>query len=132
MIMELTKIVAIGIIGVIAAITVKTYRAELGICVAIATGIVILWNIIPELNTAFSELSDMCEESGIPKGYFSLIIKVTGIAYITQFSSELAKDAGEGAIAKKLEFAGKVSVLCLIMPVVKNLLDIITNTLMSF
>lgn len=130
--MELTKIVGIGIIGVIAAITVKTYRAELGMCIALATGSVILWNVLPDISRVFSELSDMCEDSGVPQGYFSLIIKVTGVAYITQFSAELAKDAGERAIAKKLEFAGKVSVLCLIMPVVKNLLDIITNTLMSF
>ena len=77
-------------------------------------------------------LSGICQQQEITKAYFKIVIKVIGIAYITQFSVELARDAGEGAIAKKLEFAGKVSVLCIIMPTVIDLLEVITSTLMSF
>lgn len=130
--MEISKIIGIGIIGTILAVTVKSYRAELSICIAIATGIVIFMAALPQLEEAFSVIGEICEQSEITAEYFKVIIKVIGIAYITQFSAELAKDAGEGAIAKKLEFAGKVSVLCVMAPVVKNLLDVITSTLMSF
>ena len=47
-------------------------------------------------------------------------------------ASETAKDSGEGAIATKLQFAGKTSVLVVMMPVIRNLITVITNTLMSF
>lgn len=130
--MEISKIVGIGIIGTILAVTVKSYRAELGICVAIATGTVIFFAALPQLEEAFAVIEEICEQSEATVEYFKVIIKVIGIAYITQFAAELARDAGEGAVAKKLEFAGKASVLCVIAPVVKNLLDVITSTLMSF
>lgn len=130
--MEITKIIGIGIIGTIAAVTVKNYRSDLGVIIAFATGAVILWNILPRLQDTIFLLSEICRQQEITEAYFEIIIKVIGIAYITQFSAELAKDAGEGAIAKKVEFAGKVSVLCVMMPTIKDLLDIITSTLMSF
>ena len=130
--MEITRIIGIGIIGTIAAVTIKNYRAELGICIAILTGALILWNVLPMLQDTISVLSDICKRSEVTEEYFKVIIKVIAIAYITQFSAEHAKDAGEGAVAKKLEVAGKVSVLWVMMPTIKNLLDVITSTLMSF
>ena len=130
--MEITKIIGIGIIGTIAAVCVKNYRKEMGIVISLATGAVILWNVVPQVRDAIDLMSEICRHQEITAAYFGLIIKIIGIAYLTQFCSELAKDAGEGAIAKKVEFAGKVSVLCLMMPTIKDLLDIITNTLMSF
>ena len=130
--MEITKIIAIGIIGTIATITVKNHRMELGVCIALLCGAMIFLGSLPQLESVISMLSDICRESGVTASYFGIIIKVIGIAYVTQFASEIARDSGEGAIAKKLEFAGKVGVLYVMMPTVKNLLDVITSTLMSF
>lgn len=130
--MEITKIIGVGIIGTFFAITVRSYRTELGMGVSAAAGIVIFAMVIPQLGEAIKKLSELCEESGIDIEYFKVIIKIIGIAYITQFGAELAKDAGEGAVAKKIEFAGKVSVITIMLPIVENLLDVIISTLMSF
>lgn len=130
--MEITKIIGVGIIGTFFAITVRSYRKELGMGVSAAAGIVIFAMVIPQLGEAIRKLSALCEESGIDIEYFKVIIKIIGIAYITQFGAELAKDAGEGAVAKKIEFAGKVSVITIMLPIVENLLDVIISTLMSF
>ena len=130
--MEITKIIGVGIIGTFFAITVRSYRTELGMGVSAAAGIVIFAMVIPQLGEAIRKISSLCEESGIDIEYFKVIIKIIGIAYITQFGAELAKDAGEGAVAKKIEFAGKVSVITIMLPIVENLLDVIISTLMSF
>ena len=74
----------------------------------------------------------MCETSGVDTEFFKVAMKVIAIAYVTEFASEVAKDSGENAIAKKLEFAGKTAVLTCMMPVIKNLTQVIMNTLMSF
>ena len=110
----------------------RNYRPELGICTALATGIAILAMIIPYLESAIGDIYSLCEKSEINIEYIKIVIKIIGIAYVTQFAAELAKDAGEGAAAKKIEFAGKVFMLALMMPVVKNLLNIIINTLSVF
>ena len=130
--MEITKIIGIGIIGTILSVTVRNYRPELGIGIAAATGIAIFAQVVPQLKNVLDELSMLCENTGVNPEYFKITTKIIGIAYITQYSGELAKDAGEGAIAKKIEFAGKISVVFLMMPVVKNLLSTIIDTLMAF
>lgn len=130
--MEITAVIGIGIIGTILSVTLKGCRPELAVCAACATGLAVLFMIIPQLSEVMSEISALCESSAVNMSYFKTIFKIIGTAYLSQFASELAKDAGEGAIAKKLEFAGKISVLAMMLPIIKNLLDIILNTLTEF
>lgn len=130
--MEIHTIIGIGIVGTILAVTVKNYRPELGICVALITGIGIFFWAASGLGNVFTELYAVCEATGVDISFFKGAIKMIAIAYVTQFAAEIAKDAGERAISKKIEFAGKVSVLGAMVPIIKNLLSVIVNTLMSF
>ncbi len=130
--METARIIGIGIIGTILCVMLKDYRPELSVCVAILTGIAVIWQTVPTAYTVINEIYELFDDSKINASYFKMITKIIGIAYITQFSSEIAKDAGFGAIAKKLEFAGKISVIFIMLPAVRELIDIIINTLSGF
>ena len=130
--MDLTAIIGIGIVGALLAVTVKSYRPELALCISVATGILIFLSSCKGLGDVIFAMEEMCENSGVDTGFFKVAMKVIAIAYVTEFASELAKDAGENAIAKKLEFAGKTTVLVVMMPVIKSLTSVIMNTLMSF
>ncbi len=130
--MEISRIIGVGIIGAFLAVTVKNYRPELGMGVAAITGVVIFVMLLPELSRVLENIYSLTASSKVSLEYVKTVIKIIGIAYITQFASELAKDAGEGAISKKIEFAGKISVLALMMPIVEGLLDAVINALMSF
>lgn len=127
--MEITSIIGIGLIGTILSITLKNYRPELALCSAAATGMAILFSVLPILDGIIADISELCAASQISTEFFKVIIKIIGIAYLTQFAAELAKDSGEGAIAKKIELAGKIFILAMIMPIIKNLLGVILNTL---
>lgn len=130
--MDFATIMGIGIIGAILAVTVKNYRPELALCVSLATGILIFLSSADELGSVIYDMQKMCETSGVDTTFFKASIKVIAISYVTEFASETAKDSGEGAIATKLQFAGKTSVLVVMMPVINNLITVIINTLMSF
>lgn len=130
--MDIITTVGIGIIGTLLAITVKNYRPEISVCISLATGILIFLSALSGFGDVISKTREIWENSGVDAEFFEIAIKVIATAYITQFASETAKDAGEGAIAKKLEFAGKTAALVIMMPIIGNLLNVITNTLMSF
>ncbi len=130
--MDIAAIIGIGIVGALLAVTVKSYRPELALCISIATGILIFLASSEGLREVMYQMQEMCENSGVDTEFFKVAMKVIAIAYVTEFASETAKDSGEGAIAKKLEFAGKTAVLVVMMPVIKNLTQVIMNTLMSF
>ena len=61
--------------------------------------------------------------------YFSLLIKITGIAYLSEFATNICKDSGETAIASKVELAGRVIIIAMSVPILGALIDTITNIL---
>jgi stage III sporulation protein AD len=60
---------------------------------------------------------------GMP--YVSVAVKVIGVAYMAELGASVCTDAGESAIAAKIELAGRVMLLVLAMPVLMDLLNII-------
>lgn len=126
--MNITAIVGVGIIGAILAIAVKNVKPELGIGVSIITGIAILSLVLPEVAGILQEIKLLSESSGVDFSYFEPVIKIIGICYITQFSAEIIKDAGECAISKKVELAGKIAILIMLLPILRRLILVIISS----
>ena len=61
--------------------------------------------------------------------FFPVMIKVLAVAYITDLTAQLCKDAGEGAIGSKVELAGKVIIFAVSMPVLTAILEMISSLL---
>lgn len=63
--------------------------------------------------------------------YVETILKIIGIAYIVEFASQITKDAGQGAIASKIEMAGKIIILAMAVPIVTTLIEMILKMIPS-
>lgn len=127
--MNIFAIISLGLIGAVLAITIKATRPEMAILVTLATGIGITFVVAKDLANVFNAICDIINKSGVNSEYFEIAIKASLIAYITQFASEMCKDAGEGAIAVKIEFAGKLSILILSFPIISAFLNSISELL---
>lgn len=127
--MNITAILGVGIVGAILTVTVKNIRPELGLLTGISTGCVIFMLVLPHISGVLDEVKGLTEKSGVDFAYFEPVVKIIAVAYITQFASEAIKDSGENAIAKKVEFGGKIMILLMIMPILKNLVSAIFTTL---
>ena len=129
--MEIFKITAVALVGMILAITVKNIRPEIAVLVSLATGVYIFFYCVGGLQEVFSSLYKIIKKAGVDTRYIEISIKACVIAYITQFSAELCRDSRENAIALKLELAGKISILLISMPVISAFLDAVGNLLDS-
>ena len=56
-------------------------------------------------------------------------MKILAIAYLASFASEICKDAGASTIGSKVEFAGKIMILSLAIPILMAVLDSILKIL---
>ena len=130
--MDIFKIALIGVIGTFLSMTVRSYKAELGVLTALTTAFLLLFYTVPALNDVVSEIKSLAENASINSIYIKSVIKIIGIAYITQFSAELARDANETLLSKKLELAGKIGIIALMMPIISSLLTAILDTLADF
>jgi len=127
--MDIFAITAIACIGTVFAVLLKGTKPELAIGISIVTCCIIIFFSVDGIKSVFSDFEEIIEYSGVDAKYFFIVIKIIGIAYLTQFASELCRDSGQNAIAVKLELAGKICVLVLTMPIIKSFLEIVINIL---
>lgn len=125
--MDIMKIVGIGLIATILAVILREQKPEIAIQVSIVTGLIIFVFVITKLNSVVEVLKYFASKTNIDLLYFTTILKVIAIAYITEFGAQVCKDAGESSIASKIEFGGKVLIMIMAIPILAALMDVITK-----
>lgn len=109
--MDIFKIIGVGFINLIIAVILKEYRKEYVIYVSIIAGAIILGMSMEKLNEIIELLTSLGQKAGTNSYFILLLIKITGIAILTEFSVSICKDAGETAIASKIDFGGKIIII---------------------
>ena len=123
------KVAALGLVTVLLAIQFKSGKTEYGIYIAFAGCLILFLYGIHKLELILSSLGTLQNYIAISDTYIFILLKIIGITYIAEFSSDLCKDAGYGAIAGQIEFVGKLSILTISMPVLISLLESIQSFL---
>lgn len=126
---EIIKIVGIGLIALVIAIILKQYRPEYAIYVSIVAGILILVFTMGKITGIINLLKSISDKTYINKQFLSILLKITGIAIITEFAVSICTDAGEKAIASKIEIGSKVIIIAMSIPIISSLLELIIEIL---
>lgn len=123
--MDILRLVGFGLAVVFLIILVgeqnKTYA---GLIRLLASAIFLLC-IIPEFEKVMDMIKLLSDHIQINDTYMMIVLKVIGIAYIAEFGYQLCKDAGEEAVANKIQLAGKVMILVLASPIAVVLIEMI-------
>ena len=61
--------------------------------------------------------------------FIKILLKMTGIAILTEYAVSLCKDSGESAIATKIDLGGKIILISLSIPVISSTLETLTQLL---
>jgi len=123
------KIIGIALIALIIIILIKQYRPEFAIYISLLTGVLILLLVIDQLGEIISLLQSLATKASINSTFLSLLIKITGIAFLAEFAVSVCKDAEEGAIASKIEIGSKIIIIAMSIPIISSLLEIILKIL---
>jgi stage III sporulation protein AD len=117
---NLFQAAACGIIAALLSIVLKQYKPEYAMAVRLGAGIIIFVLLLTPVKDAIAQIGGLAAEAGLSGGYSALLLKSLGLCIITQFSADVCRDAGEGALAGKIELAGKVTVLAMALPLIGN------------
>jgi stage III sporulation protein AD len=121
--MEILQVVGVGFIGTVLAVFVKERNKEAAILISLVTGVIIFLFALSKVEAVIEVLWKLASSANINLFYLTTILKIIGIAYIAEFGSQICKDAGEGSIAAKIEFAAKVLVMVLALPIIVAVLE---------
>lgn len=123
------KIAILGITGILTALLVKEVKPQFAVYISMCTCLLIFFYAVNKLSVVADMIQRMQSYVDLEEGYLTILLKIVGITYVADFSSNLCKDAGYSAIAGQIEFFGKISILALSTPVFMALLDTINEFL---
>ncbi len=123
--MEIVQVVALGLIAAVFALFLKETKPELAVFLSITVGVIIFLSLLKHIARVLHILQEITVRANINILYLDILLKIIGIAYISEFGAQICRDAGEGATASKIEFAGKILILVLAVPLVVVVLETI-------
>ena len=126
--MNVVEICGIAVIGLTAVIVLRGVRAEYAVIAGVSTGLILLAGSVLELSSVIDTIQDMTERTGFSL-YSTVILKSLGIGILAQTTADVCRDNGEAALASKVEFAAKIIILLLALPILKALLELIADFL---
>ena len=123
------KIIGVGLISLIIIIIVRQYKPEFTLYVSLLAGALILIFIMDKIGGIVDLLTSLANKTAINNQFLLLLIKITGIAFLTEFAVSLCKDSGENAIANKVDMGGKVIIVSMSIPIISSLLETVIEIL---
>ncbi len=127
--MDIVKVIGVGLIALIIIIILKQYKPEFAIYVSIVAGIIILVMLVDKLASIVNLLSNLTNKTGAGSTFLKILLKITGIAILTEFAVSICRDSGETAIASKIDLGGKIIIISISIPIITALLELIVNIL---
>lgn len=120
---ELIKIAILGILGVMVALQFRATRPEYGIYMGLVISILIFTYAVRQFSAVLGQFTLIRQFLGSSQNYLSILLKITGVTYICEFSAGICKDAGYGAVAEQIEILGKLSVMFAGLPVLLAVME---------
>ena len=105
--MDIIKIIGVGLIALIIIIIIRQYKPEFTLYVSLLAGAIILVFLMDKITGIIDLLTSLSNKAGVNNEFLTLLIKITGIAFLTEFAVSICKDTGENAIANKVDMEEK-------------------------
>ena len=74
-------------------------------------------------------MKNLSEKTAVNREFLIVLLKATGIAILAEYITSVCKDAGESAIATKVDWGGKIIIISISIPIITSLLELIVGIL---
>lgn len=126
---ELMKVAFLGVAGVLLALQFRESKPEYATYIGLSIGIIIFCFCLRQAENVTAQFARIKGYLNGSDGYLSILLKVIGIAYICEFSSDICRDAGYQAVAGQIEILGKLTVMFAGLPILFAVIEQIQSFL---
>ncbi|MEM5767977.1 MAG: stage III sporulation protein AD, partial [Bacillota bacterium] len=127
--MEIMQIIGLGIVVTILILVIRQQRPEFALLLSLGLSVMIFLLVAGKISLILDLFNDLANRANVNQLYLNTVLKIIGIAYISEFGAQICRDAGESAVAGKIELAGKILILVLAVPIIAVVLDTIAKLL---
>ncbi|WNB93581.1 stage III sporulation protein AD [Bacillus sp. NEB1478] len=121
--LEIIQIVGFGLVAAFLALVLKEQKANFAFLITLVVGVGIFLFLIDKIGQVLSMLERIALNANVNMMYVETLLKIIGIAYIAEFGAQITRDAGQGAIASKIELGGKILILVMAIPILTVIIE---------
>ncbi|MDH7479476.1 MAG: stage III sporulation protein AD, partial [Syntrophomonadaceae bacterium] len=104
-------------------VIIKQQRPEMAMQLSLAFSAFVLMLVLGKIAGVIEVLKELTQRANVNQFYLTTVLKIIGIAYIAEFGAQVCRDAGESAVASKLEFSAKVLIVVLAVPILVAIIE---------
>ncbi|MBE6719885.1 MAG: hypothetical protein E7571_04395 [Ruminococcaceae bacterium] len=119
------KIVGLSFSVLLCTVLIKDKNRSIAVLLSLAGGVMLFLAAAGELKTVVDSIKEFSSSSETSDAFIKLMLKALGITLITQFVSDVCRDNGENALASGTEFAAKLAVVAMLLPLFETVLGIV-------
>ncbi len=121
--MEIWTLAGFGLVGTVLCLLIRHYRPELGMILSVCCGILIFTAALLNLTPVLDKIEEYIRKASLEQANFAVLLKSLGICYIASIAGDSCRDAGQTAIAGKIELAAKIAIVVLALPLFDQVLS---------
>lgn len=127
--MNILSICGFSIVLLVILSALKKQSKAFYLVLVAVSGIIFIVYILRGALPLFEKMHSLISSSGIPQEHSAALFKSLGICMISQFTADACKDAGEAALAGKIELASKIAIATLSLPILEQIIASTTKIL---
>jgi stage III sporulation protein AD len=121
--LEIAQIVGLALLTTVMLLILRQEKPVMAVLLSIIFAVVIFTFLMDKMAAIIEVLKELTRRAEINYFFFTTILKILGVAYLAEFAASICMDAGEMAIAKKVEFAAKIIIGVLAIPIIVAILE---------
>ena len=127
--MNIFGVAVFCLISAILSLVIRQYKGEYALLISLACSVVVMLFIMDGITQVRDQLDAILQNSLLNSELVGIVFRCLGVCILTELASQSCRDSGEGAIAAKVELAGKIALLLMSLPLFLRLLDVSSHLL---
>lgn len=121
--MEIAQIIGLALITTIFLLILRQEKPVMAVLLSLVFAVVIFSSMLGKLASIIEVMEELTRRAGINNFFLGTILKIMGVAYLGEFAAVICQDAGEKAVAQKVEFAAKIIIAVMALPILVAILE---------
>ena len=123
----IVAICGVVLLALVLSIVLKKDAPVIALLLTLTAGAMILLRVFDAVGSAAQQLSGLFAQSGMTDSLYLPVMQAVGIAVVVRIMGALCRDAGQSALAAKLEIAGAALAISVCMPLFEQVIHLMAE-----
>jgi stage III sporulation protein AD len=124
------KLIGLALLSAMLVTLLRKWGSDLAVLLKLSAGVALAAACILALSPMLEYIRELCAISeGLPWESVETMLGVLAVAMVTHVCANICRDCGEATLGGYLELGGKVEIIVLILPMIRDIVEITVGIL---